>query len=386
MLAILSTHPIQYQVPLWQALARDGRVPFQVWYVSDHGVRVSHDREFGQAFSWDLPLLEGYDHHFLRSAAGSRPVSFRGWRLSEDIRPLLRASGANALWMQGWHVAAYWQAARMASSVGVPLWMRGESNDLKSRVAWKEAIKRPALGWLFRRVEAFLCIGKANRRLYERHGIGPSQLHFAPYAVDNERFAQQAAELRPGRAEIRGAWGIPDDAFCILFCGKLIPKKHPHSLIDAAKILHRTGRIPNVHLLYAGSGELEAQLRAATNGPGLPTATFAGFLNQREISKAYVAADCLALPSDHGETWGLVVNEAMASGLPAVASRSAGVTEDLVMPTWPRRAFDCGDAVGLADALEDVHRNGPGPVEQAVTPYSFERTCEEVVRLYGARA
>ncbi|HEY0302422.1 MAG TPA: hypothetical protein VGC36_13845 [Rhizomicrobium sp.] len=43
MLVILSTHPIQYQVPVWQALARDGRVPFEVWYLSDHGVRQSLD-------------------------------------------------------------------------------------------------------------------------------------------------------------------------------------------------------------------------------------------------------------------------------------------------------------------------------------------------------
>ena len=62
MLAILTTHPIQYQVPLWQALARDGRVPFEVWYLTDHGTRRSRDREFGQTFAWDIDTLSGYTH------------------------------------------------------------------------------------------------------------------------------------------------------------------------------------------------------------------------------------------------------------------------------------------------------------------------------------
>ena len=57
MLAILTTHPIQYQVPLWQALALDGGVPFEVWYLTSHGVQPSADQEFGQTFSWDIDTL-----------------------------------------------------------------------------------------------------------------------------------------------------------------------------------------------------------------------------------------------------------------------------------------------------------------------------------------
>ena len=76
MLAILTTHPIQYQVPLWQALHQDGRVPFEVWYLTDHGTRVSHDREFGKAFAWDVDTLRGYPFKFLDVAANATPASF----------------------------------------------------------------------------------------------------------------------------------------------------------------------------------------------------------------------------------------------------------------------------------------------------------------------
>src|SRR6185369_6595837 len=109
----------QYQVPVWQALARDGRVPFEVWYCTGHGHRVSYDREFGQTFAWDLDLLSGYPYRFLDVPSTATPSSFWRCRLNEPLADRLRASGATALWIQGWQVAAYWQAATQARRAGV---------------------------------------------------------------------------------------------------------------------------------------------------------------------------------------------------------------------------------------------------------------------------
>ena len=372
MLIILTTHPIQYQVPLWQEMARDGRVPFEVWYLSDHATRVSHDREFGTTFAWDLDMLAGYPHRFLETPSDAMPGSFWKCRLKERLRDRLRASGARALWIQGWQVAGYWQAVREARIAGVPVWLRGESNDLAPTPFWKRFIKRLRLRWFFGQVNKFLYIGKANRRLYESFGIPADRLLAAPYCVDNERFWQQAEKLRGQRLDIRSRWGIPEAAFCVMFCGKFIPKKRPLDLVKAAQALIADQRLPKIHLLFAGSGELGPELRASCHvvhdaedqkiSPAspishlpspissLPRASFTGFLNQTEISQAYVAADCLVLPSDHGETWGLVVNEAMASGLPCVISDHCGSAEDLGrLP--PNQTFPCGDSPALADCL-----------------------------------
>ncbi len=401
MLAILTTHPIQYQVPVWRALKQDGRVPFEVWYLTDRHTRASHDREFGKTFAWDLDTLEGYPHRFLEAAPGATPGDFWKCRLAENLGARLRKAGANVLWIQGWQVAAYWQAAFAARGAGADLWLRAESNDLKAVSAWKQLAKKVLLGQFFQRVDHYLCIGKANRRLYEAYGARPEQLHAAPYAVDNERFARQAAALAPSRASIREQWGIPEGAFCVLFCGKFIPKKHPSALIAAARLLRETNRVPAIHLLFAGSGELGDQLRQACTVvfdaeagglqpappktlPWRPSATFAGFLNQTEISRAYVAADCLVLPSDAGETWGLVVNEAMASGLPCAASRACGCTEDLLSLEWPERAFDPGDTMGLANAIVQLFRgNRSGDAErQRIASYSIQGTLDQVAGLY----
>jgi glycosyltransferase involved in cell wall biosynthesis len=79
--------------------------------------------------------------------------------------------------------------------------------------------------------------------------------------------------------------------------------------------------------------------------------TFAGFLNQTEIVKAYLAADCLVLPSDYGETWGLVVNEAMACGLPAIVSDRVGCGPDLIIDGVTGYIFPFGDITALAGKL-----------------------------------
>jgi len=99
-----------------------------------------------------------------------------------------------------------------------------------------------------------------------------------------------------------------------------------------------------------GSGHLEEACRAQVAAHGLPV-SFAGFLNQSAIASAYAASDCLVLPSDHGETWGLVVNEAMACGLPAVVSDLVGCREDLIVEGETGLSYPCGDSSALASCL-----------------------------------
>jgi glycosyltransferase involved in cell wall biosynthesis len=394
MLAILTTHPIQYQVPLWQALARDGRVPFEVWYLTDHGTRRSRDREFGQTFAWDIDTLSGYTHRFLDVSRQATPASFWKCRLRERLRDRLRASHASALWIQGWQVAAYWQAVREARAAGVEVWLRGESNDLAPQPRWKWTLKRARNGWLFRRVDKFFYIGKANRRLYEESGVLKKKLYTAPYAVDNDRFARQAAVLRRRRAELRDHWGIPQDAFCVLFCGKFIPKKRPLDLVAAARKVMENKTLSKLHLLFVGSGALGPELHRVcrvvsdTEGrktfsrteqtdhaPVLPPASFAGFLNQSEISRAYVAADCLVLPSDYRETWGLVVNEALASGLPCLVSQACGCAEDLSSCD----TFALGDIDMLASKLVRLAQDGCN----IVAPPTISESVSSIVRAYS---
>ena len=366
MLAILTSHPIQYQVPIWRALHANGRVPFRVWYLTDHGLRGDRDPGFARSFSWDVDMLGGYRHDFLAVRPDWDLRQFRGVRLAESLADRICGEGIRVLWVEGWRFQVFWEAVRIAVRRGVSVWLRGESNDLKQDPVWKSAIKRPMLRRHFRRIDQFLCIGEANRRLYRSYGICDDRLQRAPYCVDNDRFAAESQALTHQRSAIRQQWNVPEAAFCILFCGKFITKKRPLDLVNAVQRLNHNGQtLPPVHLLFVGSGQLGADLRrqcciAFDSDPestmsrvadDKPQASFVGFLNQTEIAQAYVAADLLVLPSDSGETWGLVANEAMACGTPAAVSNLCGCSEDLVAALDPRLVFRCGDIDGLADAI-----------------------------------
>jgi glycosyltransferase involved in cell wall biosynthesis len=105
-----------------------------------------------------------------------------------------------------------------------------------------------------------------------------------------------------------------------------------------------------------------------------PPASFAGFLNQKEISQAYVAADCLVLPSDYRETWGLVVNEALASGVPCLVSQACGCAEDLS----GCGTFAPGDIETLSSKLVRLAQQGC----KIVAPPTISESVSSIVRAY----
>lgn len=401
MLTVLSTHPIQYQAPVWNGLAARG-VPFEVWYLTSHGVRPSLDREFGRTFSWDVDTLAGHPHRFPEGRVPSELGGFRDVRLPADFRRRLAEGPVNALLVPGWNVLAYWQAVHSAHRLGIPVWLRGDSNDLKRDASAKRLLKRALLGGLFRRVDRFLCVGAANRRLYESYGVTGDRLAWAPHAVDNERFASQALAERPNREALRRSWGIPPHAFCIAFVGKFVPKKRPGDIVAALRLLRTLAPGRPCHGLFVGSGELGEALRAECRvafdaehrdpaggaaGDAAPSATFTGFLNQTEVSSAYVAADVLVLPSDADETWGLVVNEALASGLACVVSDTCGSAEDLVVPLDPALRFPVGDVRALAESVARLadHPVSPAAMQAQIAKYSVAATVDTIERLWHER-
>ena len=217
----------------------------------------------------------------------------------------------------------------------------------------------------------------------------------APHGVDNRRFAEQARSMQGQRRAFRKAWHIPENAFCFLFLGKLITKKRPSDLVRAVKELEKQNFDRPLHILFVGTGELAHELRQSckisfdyenqVGGGEAPNASFVGFLNQTDVSQAYVAADCLVLPSEATETWGLVVNEAMASGLPCIVSDACGCVEDLVLPICPQLSYPIGDIHRLQDAMKKVMTCPPPSkiLRQHVDDYSLLRTVEAVEHAYN---
>jgi glycosyltransferase involved in cell wall biosynthesis len=361
-LLVAASHPVQYLSPLLRELGADPALDFEVLYLtlpdaSTQGVG------FGRSFTWDIPLLDGYRWRQARSSAGAGIASgYAGVRLQKPWAELGFRRGQrppDVLLLTGWHVLGLLQLFCAARLRGIPVILRMESNDQRRRSLPQRLLHRLLLS----QVAIGLPVGTANKRLYLQHGLPEQRLIRAPYFIDNARFAHQAEQARQDRAGIRTRWGVPVNAYCLLFSGKLQHKKRPLVLLQALALALEHEPIasndPPVHLLIVGSGDQENECHDLVTRHSLPV-SFAGFLNQSEIPAAYAVSDALVLPSDHGETWGLVVNEAMSCGLPAIVSDQVGCAEDLVKPNLTGLVVPCDDPSALAKAILRLARDPAG--------------------------
>lgn len=373
--AVFSTHPVQYHVPWLQGLARSAGIEFKMYY----GLIPDAEQQagaFGVPFVWDIPLLEGYSWEALPSPR-RRPTlqSFYG-NSTPEIYGRLSKDRPEVLILTGWNALPLLQAWFAAFRLGIPMLMRCEANAMRHRPTWVRAIHRTYL----RTFRGFLAIGESNRRFYEQNGIKTERIWEAPYFVDNARIRSAYEKDRPNREELRRRWGIAQDAFCFLYVGKLEQKKRILDLLEALRIARGEGE-KRMHVLVVGSGELDERARAKTDEHKLPV-SFAGFLNQTQLSEAYAVGDCLVLPSDFGETWGLVVNEAMVCGLPAIVSDRVGCGPDLVVPGETGQTFQFGNVSALAEWMramssDPARASAMGDrARKRVTPFRVEAAVE----------
>ena len=350
-IAVVTTHPIQYQVPWIRLLAREPGVEVVVLFAMLPDAE-QQGAGFGMKFEWDVPLLDGYHYRLLRNVAARPSVVCRNGCDTPEVGDVLREERPDVVLVNGWVAKTCLQALAACRRLGIPCLVRGESNTLRPRPLWKRLLHRVHL----RRYSAFLAIGKSNRGFYLAHGVRPGKIFDTPYCVDNRFFSERAAEARADRHGLRARWGVPRDATVFLFVGKFEAKKRPFDLLQCARLLRDERR--RIHFLMAGSGDLLERCRETARVEALPV-SFTGFLNQGGVPAAYAAADALILPSDHGETWGLVVNEAMACGLPAYVSDEVGCHPDLIVPEVTGRVFPKGRVESLASMIrEDVARPG----------------------------
>jgi glycosyltransferase involved in cell wall biosynthesis len=347
-LAIIQTHPVQYHAPVYRAVQERG-VPLTAIYGSDFSVAGYRDEEFGTTFSWDTDLLSGYSSVFLSRIGNG------GGRRFEDVKAAGLASvlarlRPSAVLIGGYsphfHRAAFFHAWR----AGTAILFRAETTDVETGSPVRQSIRHAALRTLYSRAARLLYIGARSKRHYERLGCDPSQLVFSPYCVDASAFEVDEDARHRLRDQMRTELRATPEHLVVLFSGKLIAKKRPDLLLASVKDLSQRSRRP-VMIVFLGDGELRPALEAESRTlPNVQT-VFAGFKNQRMLSPYYHAADVMVLPSQHSETWGLVVNEALMHGVPCVVSSAVGCAEDLVVPRHTGEVFDIGSRPGLVEAL-----------------------------------
>lgn len=337
------THPIQYQAPLWRELASYPEIDLTVHYFSDQGVSERIDPGFGQAFAWDLPLLDGYRWRFL----SKRPIREAQRFRIPGARQFFEESRFDVVLLHGYTHFFVLQILVNARHFGYKVILRGEFSELpRKRSPWKRTFRDIFLRWLYRRVDHLCPIGTDAIRHLERYGVRQDKMTLTPYSIDDRLLASQKEKL--DRATCRRKLGFSDNHIVFLFSGKMIERKQPLLLARAARSLADDQRIA---LVFIGDGEQRdavCSMLAPLLGPRFLAP---GFVNQSALGQYFVAADVLVLPSQF-DTWGLVVNEAMHFGLPCIVSDMVGSSRDLVIPYSTGFVFPSGKEDALCAAMK----------------------------------
>ena len=347
-LAVISTHPIQYNAPLFAMLAQSEILELKVFYTWSQSQESLFDKDFGKTIQWDIPLLDGYPFEFVENVSKNPGLgSFRGI-VCPSLNPRIIEWGADALLVFGWNYHAHYNA--MGHFKGrVPVWFRGDSTLIDETKGLKTFVRRMTLRYVYRKADFAFYVGEKSREYFLKHGFRAGNLFFAPHAIDNRRFGDQSGEMHIEAEKLRDTLGIGKDDIAVLFVGKFEPKKNPLLLLEAASRLKK----PGVHFIFIGNGILEEQMK--TMAEGNPSVHFLPFQNQRRMPAVYYAGDILALPSQGpGETWGLVVNEAMACGKAVLVSDKSGCASDLVKPGENGFILPSGDISCCIELLDKM--------------------------------
>jgi len=377
-LAVWIAHPIQYQAPLFRKLAQHPAIDLVAYYGSRHGSVERVDPEFGVAFRWDTPLLEGYHHKFLRNYSLRRAPTGFWWLVNPAIVRELYRHRYDAVMIHGYAWATSWLAYLGAWLTRTPVLFRGET-VWRRETGWKRAVKRAGLRFLFRHTAACLATGRRGEEFYGAYGVPGSKVFLAPYCVDNEFFMEWGDYWRSRRNATRRELGLAPELPVVLYSGKLIPRKRPMDVIEAMA----QQRAP-VGVLFVGSGPLRAELEKATARRGLESVRFVGFQNQSQLARYYAAADIFVFPSAY-EPYGLAVNEAMCLGLPIVTTPAVASAADLVREGENGFLFPVGDIEALGQRLERLaadaalRRRMGERSRQLIATWDYSRAVEVIV-------
>ncbi len=351
-LAIITTHPIQYNAPWFRLLAERGNVDIKVFYTWSQSKGSVKDRTFGKEIKWDIPLLDGYNYEFVKNVS-KKPGSHHFFGIDcPSLISDIKKYQPNAILFFGWKFKSHLLAMRFFKGK-IPVWFRGDSTLLDEVNGLKTKVRRLVLNKAYSYVDTALYVGDANKDYFLKHGLKAENLVHVPHAIENKRFIGDLTSEYDSKAlQWRKELGYDTDDIVILFAGKFESKKQPDFLVEAFLTVSKNSSKP-FKLLLVGNGPMDQELETISknnhNIQILP------FQNQTKMPLVYRLGNVFCLPSKGpGETWGLAVNEAMACRIPVIVSNKVGCAEDLIKHNGNGYIFSFHDIMELQNIFESL--------------------------------
>jgi len=372
-IAIITTHPIQYNAPLFGLLSSRSVIESKVFYTwGKESMDDKYDHGFGKKVKWDIDLLSGYHYEFLENISKDKGSHHFNGIDNPDLIEKINAFQPDAILVFGWPLKSHLKAMRHFKGK-LPVYFRGDSVLKKSDGFLKKLLKKIYISWVYRFVDIAFYAGEKNKSYFLEYGLKENQLIYAPHAINNLFFETQLSMYFNRCADWRTKLSIKSDEVVFMYAGKLDVNKNTAFLCDCFIALNNE----NCHLVIVGDGiEKDRLMKLYSKKENIH---FLSFQNQSEIPFLYGMADVFVLPS-HNETWGLSVNEAMVCGCSILLSSAVGCAPDLVVEGVTGFVFELNDKEDLIKKMKVLSNKniaaemGENSVVH-VKEWNYERIC-----------
>lgn len=341
-LIILTEIIAPYRIPIFNALAAREELDLHAVFLSETDFSLRQWRVYREEIKFSYQVLKS----FRRRVAGFNVL------LTLGVRDALDRYNPNVILAGGYNYLAMWQAQQWARDHRTPLllWSESNSRDFRNSFWPVEFAKRKFI----ERCHGYVVPGTSAAAYLASFGVAKEKICVAPNAVDVERFATGAeqARLDPGQRE---RLGLPAQYF--LYVGRFVRSKGIYDLLAAyAKLPAEICRVTG--LVFVGDGEERGELSRRSRKVQTGCVIFPGFVQRDELAAYYANANALVFPT-HSDPWGLVVNEAMACGLPVITTDAPGCTADLVCDGMNGCVVPVGDPDRLSQAMLTLANDPP---------------------------
>ena len=328
-LMVLTSIMAPYRIPVFNALAELEGIDLRVIYLAE----TSPNRR------WPIYKHEvRHDYTVLKQIAAVSTGHSYG-HLSRGIVGELRAWRPDVVVGGGWNqpviLLAYF--LRRVFGYGFSWWVESTERDRQGRVRIPSGFKRLLLAGS----DSVIVPGIASAQYVQALGASPKRVVAAPNTVDTRRPSLVQREMKS-----------PTARSGFLYVGRLHKEKGLDTLLDAWESL---GPISGT-LTIIGDGPAASHLVRRVALEGMLNVRFTGHLDREALAVEYASADVFVFPS-LSDPWGLVLNEAMAFGLPIVTTSAPGAVDDLVTDGWNGLVVLPEDATALAKSMEDLARD-----------------------------
>jgi glycosyltransferase involved in cell wall biosynthesis len=339
--ALLTEIISPYRIPVFNALARQKGIDLHVIFLAETDPTQRQWLVYKDEIEFSYEVLPAW-----RRRWGSWHIL-----LNRGLWPALQRFRPNSILCGGYNYPAFWEALAWAKfhRVHFAAWIESTSRDQRKAGVLAEFVKRQFV----HSCSAFAVPGKSAFEYVASMGVPGERIHTAPNAVDNLRFANLARSAREREAQCRTDLGLPPRYF--VYAGRVTREKGVFHLLEAYTRLEPELR-EEMGLVLVGEeiAKNELMQNAAKIYPG--TVFFPGFVQRDQLAVFYALAEVLVFPT-LSDTWGLVVNEAMACGLPIIATDVAGCVADLVQDRDNGYVVPSANIGKLAEAMAAFARD-----------------------------